>query len=785
MIKVAAILIVKGTDDEAPHLKQCLESVKDHVDGIFLNINTREGVATSPAVLEVADKYATQYVETIWHDNFAEARNVCLDMVDEKVYEWLIWLDTDDVVDKPEKIRKVCEISEKYDSVYVDYLYDRDEENNPTTVHMVARMFKNNGSHQWKGSIHETLIENRSVHQGMTKDFMVIHQADEARKDRSLERNITMLEKQLQSETDDPDPRTFYYLASTYMDVGKLESAKDMFVQYMQMSGWDQERSAAATKLGRIFLEEDNASEAKNWFSRAIAEDPDNPEPRVELGSLEIELKQFHKARLWLEGVEKMDKNLTTLERNPISYTFRTFLLLADCYLNMGGKWLAKALEYAEKARKYKKKDKNIKDYVKMIKSVVEEKDLTESYVKVFKALKNGKEEEKLTYLRKAIPKKIDDNPIMVRLRDNEPFTWPDKSIAIMTGDTVIEEWGPWSLKEGIGGSEEAVIRLAPKLAELGYKVTVFAKPGPNAGLYDGVMWRNFWECNLQDNFDTFISWRSAAIFDNEIKARKKYLWLHDVIEAGEFTKPRLKNLDKVMMLSKYQRSLYPMIKDSQIMLSANGIDAEEFEAMDGKFKRDPHTMIYASSHVRGLAYIYEIWPDVLKAIPDAKLNVFYGRGSYDAVHRGNPERMKWMDDMQAKAKELKGVTDWGKVSQDKITEESFKAGVWPYPCPFPEISCITALKSQSAGCYPVSSDFAALAETVQFGVKIPMKQQKEGLPIGSGGEEFLTPFTNALINALKNPPTEEYRRNMAKTIRKKSSWLSVAQGWDKEFQDA
>ncbi len=76
-------------------------------------------------------------------------------------------------------------------------------------------MFKNNGSHLWKGRIHETLIETRGVTQGATKDFIVIHHAEEERTARSFERNINLLEKQLNDEKKDPDPRTFYYLAST------------------------------------------------------------------------------------------------------------------------------------------------------------------------------------------------------------------------------------------------------------------------------------------------------------------------------------------------------------------------------------------------------------------------------------------------------------------------------------------------------------------------------------------------------------------------------------------
>jgi TolA-binding protein len=88
-----------------------------------------------------------------------------------------------------------------------------------------------------------------------------------------------MLEQQLKDEQKDPDPRTFYYLASTYMDAGDTESAKQLFNDYLTMSGWDQERCVALTKQGRIFLNEDNRAEARKCFAMAHSEDPANPDP--------------------------------------------------------------------------------------------------------------------------------------------------------------------------------------------------------------------------------------------------------------------------------------------------------------------------------------------------------------------------------------------------------------------------------------------------------------------------------------------------------------------------
>lgn len=778
MVKVALCMIVKaGDDSELDHLNICLANITPHVDGVFVNLNHKKGKTTSKKIKRLCEEYAANIIETEWQDDFSKARNNNFAQVPEE-YTHILWLDADDTIDHPEKVRKVCEASQNYDSLYVDYLYDRDEEGNPLTVHMVARVIKNNGGHLWKGTIHETLIENRSVIQGMTKDFSVIHHAEEKRKDASLLRNANLLEKQIEAEQKDPDPRTFYYLGSTYIDMGNVEAAKQLLADYLTMSGWDQERGAAETKLGRLYLEEGNHAEAKRHFMQAIGEDPDNPEPRVEMGSIELEMKQYHKARRWLEGVESMEKSMSTLERNPMGYTFRTYLLLADVYLGLGGKWLEKALEYAKKAAKYKKKNKEIKEYVKVIENVVNDKSLTMKVLELVKALKKNKETDKIRLLAQAVPKQLEDNPIIIKLREPDVYTWPKKSIVIMTGDTVIEEWGPWSLKEGIGGSEEAIIRLSKHLSDQGYRVVVFGKVGANAGLHDGVMWRNFWECNLDDNFDIFVAWRAPFLFERKINARKSYLWLHDVMEAGEFTPERIENFTKCIVLSNYHRSLFPMIPDEKILMSANGIDPAEFEAVEevGVPDRDPHRMIYTSSHVRGLAYIYEIWPEIKKAVPDATLDVYYGRGSYDAVHKGNPERMKWMDGMIAKAKALDGVTDHGKVSQTDIVRHAFESGIWVYPCPFPEIYCITAIKMQAGGAVPVASNYAALDETIQFGHKQNFAEFSE---------HDLEKYKETLIWWLQHPEEQEMVRLKMQGWARTKTWLAVAEQWNEEFECA
>ncbi len=251
-------------------------------------------------------------------------------------------------------------------------------------------------------------------------------------------------------------------------------------------------------------------------------------------------------------------------------------------------------------------------------------------------------------------------------------------------------------------------------------------------------------------------------------------------MEPGEFTEQRISNFTKCILLSKYHRSLFPMIPEDKVLMSGNGIDPEDFEKYDNRILRSPQKILYASSHVRGLAYIYEVWPEVKKAVPEATLDVYYGRESYDKVHRGNPERLKWMDDMIAKAKELEGVTDHGKVSQDKIVQEGFRSAVWAYPCPFPEIYCISAIKSQASGAVPVSTDFAALDETLQFGTKIHIPNDGN---VGRADRSFLDKFQDALIDMLQHPEKQEKVRRKMMHWARTNSWERISQQWASEFE--
>lgn len=789
---VALAMIVKGTPDEAPLLDKCLKNVKAHVDKIYLDINAPEGKRVSPEVIKVAKKHKADYVETVWTGDFVGSRNANFARVGAQ-YQWVLWLDSDDTIENPEKIREVCAVvTDNVDGVYIKYDYAHDEYNNVTVSHWVARVVRNNNSFAWKSSfadtgvtVHETLNERRKVGKVANEEFWVVHHASEERRDASLYRNIALLEGMLKSTESNPDPRILYYLATHYIDANRLVEAKELFEWYLKLSGWAEERSQAYVYLGMIYDAYQEPDKARGCYMRAMSENPDDPNPYVELGELEMRERLFDKAVSWLEMAVSKKVDLMATVQRPMDNTYRAYKLLSQAYANLGGKKLKDASKWLEKAHKMRPFDPEFEQARAVLDELIDVRDSTKAVNRLVAKLKDEEQTDKIVPFLNTLPVSMQDNPLVTSARNyyRKPETWTSKSIAILCGWGPLGNWGPSGLDKGIGGSEEAVIRISRELSKLGYHVTVFGTPGEEAGMDGDVEYRHYWEFNRDDEFDIFISWRNPEFFDKPIKARKSYLWLHDVMDKEELIEERIANLDRVIFVSQYHRDLYPFIPEDKCFVSGNGITPEDFEKEDGKHDRDPHRIIYMSSHVRGLELIYMVWEDVKKEVPNTTLDIYYGWGSYDSVNKNNPERMAWKEKMLRYERELDGVTDHGKIGHQQIVQEIMKSGVWAYPCPFPEVYCISAVKAQAGGAVPVASNFAALKETVKYGEILDMKAQSEKTPVGEWDEEELNKFKDSLIKVLKDPGYQEAVRPEMMKWARTQSWLNTARGWVKDFE--
>jgi len=789
-MKIALAMIVKGDKDEARRLAECLNSVAHHVDGIFLDINAPKGKRVAKEAIEVAKKFKADYVETVWTGNFVKARNDNFARVP-KDYDFILWLDADDTVINPEKIKSVLAVlPQDYHGLYIDYKYDFDSYGNVTVHHWVARIVRNNDTYHWKSSfsdgeqtVHETLVEKRGLGTVRNEEFWVEHHTTEERKDSSLERNTRILEQMYEKSKDDPDPRIVFYLATHYMDGRNWMQAKLLFEQYLKLSGWAEERSQAYVYLGDIYKAMGDNNTARGCYMRALADNPSDPSPYVELGQLELDSQLWEKAIDWLEMAVNKKPKITTIVLRPMDNTYRAYKLLANAYANLDAKGLTQASKWLNKALELRPTDPELVEARQKLDKLMHVRKLNEAALTLFTELRENRELEKLIPFTDNLPKDMQDSPLALNIRNYyaESTYWEKDTVAIVCGPSALGHWGPWSIDEGIGGSEEAVIQLSQELTKLGWKVTVFATPGDKAGEYDGVKWEHYWKFNSRDTFDVLIGWRSPNMFDKAFKARKRYLWLHDVVESAELTPERLDNIEKVIFVSQYHRDLYPEISDKKCLVSGNGIVAADFAKLDGKIKRNPKRVVYMSAHERGQQLLQQIWRDVIKEVPDAELHCYYGWAGYDHINRNNPERMQWKEELIKDGESLQNFTDHGKINHQQIVEEIFKSGIWAYPTGFPEVYCITGVKAQAGGAWPVISNFAALKETVPFGDKIDITETDQH--IGKWQKEDVAQYTKLLISALQNPPSEEDRQEMMTVIRTTRDWKNTAEQWHEDFK--
>lgn len=189
---------------------------------------------------------------------------------------------------------------------------------------------------------------------------------------------------------------------------------------------------------------------------------------------------------------------------------------------------------------------------------------------------------------------------------------------------------------------------------------------------------------------------------------------------------------------------------------------------------RNPHRLVYGSSYDRGLEHLLNMWGKIKKGCPDAELRCFYGWNLFDVGYKDNPERMAWKAKMN-KLMEQPGITHLGRISHEALKKEYESAGIWAYPTHFGEISCITAMKAQAWGAIPVVIDYAALSETVQYGIKVDGDIYDQETK-----DEYLKQLVS-LLNDDKRQ--EEIRSKMIPWASEFFKWEHVAKQWSDEFK--
>ena len=767
-MKISACLICKPSDQEAEVLYRALSYISPYVDEVCVTIT-----GENKKVEEVCESFGNVKISHFkWNNDFSAARNFNFSQA---TGDYIFWCDTDDIVKGAENIRPQVERMEKMniDCGTMDYLYHFDENNICDVKHRKTRIVKNDGCVKWYGEIHEDLLPEREVNNFFIEDIQVLHLTTDDRieesKKRNLEISLSILEKRPE------DPTAMWNAAKAYYGLGKPKEAIKHFNKFITCSGSEIEIATAHQFLSNCYMDLEDFDKAKEEAAKVIVLEPHFPDGYLLLGDIYFKLGNPKKAKEFL--VMGLSKEIPVDEYivwEPRNYDFNPLMMLAQVYMELGQP--ENSSKCLKECLKIYPNNERVKQLLETTEKEIEKLKKVDEIAEKAKTINDKKE---LAKLLDQVPDELKSHPKICVIRNTHFIKTKStgRDIAIYCYYTA-EEFNPeLIMKRGTGGSEEAVYQVSKRLKDLGWNVVVYANCGIKEKWYDGVLWKPWWTINMRDKWDKLIMWRHPmGVEFDEVATKDIYIWLHDVLKEKEFTPKRLNKIKKIIVLSEYQRNLFPNIPNDKFMISANGIDAELFRKKRGTIKREPYRLIYTSSYDRGLKTLLKLFPTIKKEIPQAELHIFYGWNTWDAMYKSEPTMQKEKQEIENLMKQP-GVFHHGRVSQEQIVDEYFKSSILAYPSEFSEISFLSGMKAQAAGCIPITTNVAAIDETIQFGLKVDSNNIYT--------DEFAQDeWVNGVIQLLKNPPTEKERKEMMNWACKKFDWNSVVKQWDKEFKN-
>jgi hypothetical protein len=610
-------MICKGQGEEE-QIRNALTSITPYVDGVYITltgptntlkevekiiksferkdlpINLSYGNFQFEATQEIID-WVTKFLgyeptmkvgDKIFE--FDRARNFNLSQVPQDVYPWIVWMDSDDTFTGGDKLHYVADLAEvnNVEAIYFNYVYQAefDEQGNikhRIIEHLRERLLRNNGAYKWISPIHETLIEQRPTRKTDTKDCEVVHHATMASRMDSLTRNLKNLELAIY-RTDGKDPRHTYYLAKAYFDLNTPEyneRAIPLLEQYLNgehKSGWPEERQQACEYLSEIYRRQGKHTESVKACIRAF-EEPCEPAPSVyiNLALCFVMLQNWGLAMYWVKLATTMPDRQTTLVKNVKDMQGRVLEIVYNAQLNLHK--IDEAWAAAKKMAELFPGEQTVMNALNFAEQLKTQRDLVVKVGELANYLTRSGEGAKIKPLLAAVPNIIAETPFIqdMYMKNNPPTPWGENEIAIFCGPG-FTHWSSRKLDNPgtsfLGGSEEAVVCMAKALTDKGYKITVFGDPGDDEGEIAGVTWLPYYKFNVLDNFNILIVWRQLGLFDSPLKAKKTYMWCHDIQNPLEWTPERYNKMTKAIFLSHWQRENVPALPEEKVMISSNGI---------------------------------------------------------------------------------------------------------------------------------------------------------------------------------------------------------------------
>lgn len=260
----------------------------------------------------------------------------------------------------------------------------------------------------------------------------------------------------------------------------------------------------------------------------------------------------------------------------------------------------------------------------------------------------------------------------------------------------------------GLGGSEGSLLVLARELSKRGHRVEVYNSCWA-PGKYEGVLWKGAWDIDNAETPDVRVAVRTAdSVLQND--APIQIFWMLDDRPDGAIRFREIYPDSPIVLASDtmsdilHGKGIYNNIR--KIFLPVN-----EKYMVKRSVPSEGTYCLYSSMPNRGLKALLYMWPDVKKAVPEARLMVTSGWELWG--YTKEEARDKWLSVM--------GITDvppgvelCGVVSKERLSRLQADCRFSVIPSDFPEMFCLAAAEIERYGKPLIVSNYKALSERVE-----------------------------------------------------------------------
>lgn len=620
--------------------------------------------------------------------NFRDSRNRCLDLAGNSC-KFIIMLDDTYIVEgNLRKFLNICRGDQFSDSFSLFIQSD-------DMKYVSNRIIKSEKNLRYIYTIHEVISPENNTNVCIPDSISRINDVkSEYMSSRTInrkEKDIEMLFDEINKNPD--DPRNYYYLAQTYTCLNDYNKAYEYFIKrscFPDHIGFIQEKIDALFEAARIadFRLKKDWKVVEKLYMDAWNLDKKRPESLYFIGMKYYSDKNYKKSYEYLKKAFDLGYPIESQHSlRPTLYYFYIPKFLTEVSFMMN------EFDVGIKSSNFFLENTNIDPTL-----------FTEMEIKNIQEWKQILEILKLSKYTPPI-KKYYGNPTVCFIVDGGFFPWNGNNI-----DTT-----------GLGGSETFIVEIATnmKICYPYYNIIVFCNT-EYISTYKNVIYspiKNIFEYISENIIEHCIVSRYSEYlplcqYMNTIK--NVYLSLHDTNPSGNIIINSNNKLKQIICLTKWHQKLiqnkFPLFSNITKYLYY-GIDSKSIDQFLTKYKKIPLRFIYSSFPNRGLLPLLHVWKKIQEKYPTASLDLFVDTKN-NWVQKHHKSVMDQIENFLENNKHL-NIKNYGWVDKKTLYKHWAMADFWLYPCTFEETFCLTALEAAASKTMAITTDLAALNETV------------------------------------------------------------------------